>query len=168
MSRKRFLNPGGLYFGSGDLCVETLLGPCVAIVLWFPRVRKGGMCHFQLPGKRRVAEHARDLDGRYGGDAWIWLKQQARAHALRLVDAEAKLFGGARSLSNPKSHLRHDIGAQNIEFVERLLGEAGVPVVGRDLGGEGCRYLRFNLATGEVWVRRGAALNVKAPEEELQ
>jgi chemotaxis protein CheD len=168
MIRKRFLNPGGLYFGGGELWVETLLGPCVAITLWFPEAGKGGMCHFQLPGKRRVAEHARDLDGRYGGDAWIWLKQQMRVHALHLEEAEIKVFGGARSLTNPASRLRTDIGAQNIAFVDELLAGAGVRVAGRDLGGEGCRYLRFDLASGEVWVRRGAALNVGAVREEVQ
>ncbi|MBB1520343.1 chemotaxis protein CheD [Aquipseudomonas guryensis] len=165
MNRKRFLNPGGLYFGSGELWVETLLGPCVSIVMWFPEVRKGGMCHFQLPGKRQVVEHARDLDGRYGRDAWIWLKQQTRVHALNLSAAEIKLFGGSRSLNNPGSSMRQEIGAQNIEFVERLVAETGVRVVGRDLGGDGYRYLRFDLATGEVWVRRGGALNIKALEE---
>ncbi|MBC9248814.1 hypothetical protein A9179_00860 [Pseudomonas alcaligenes] len=165
MSSKRFLNPGDLYFGSGELRVETLLGPCVAIVLWFPKARKGGMCHFQLPGKRRVAEHARDLDGRYGGEAWIWLKQQARAHALKLAEAEVKLFGGSRTLSNPGSSLRQEIGEQNIEFVEHLADSAGLHVVSRDLGGDGYRYLRFDLSTGEVWVRRGGTLAIKALEE---
>ncbi len=164
MSAKRFLNPGGWFFGGGNVRVETLLGPCVSIVLWFPEAGKGGMCHFQLPGKRRVAEHARDLDGRYGGDAWIWLKQQARVHALNPRDAEVKLFGGSRSMNNPGSTMRQEIGAQNIEFVEALMQQTGVRVVGRDLGGDGYRYLRFDLATGEVWVRRGAALNIKALE----
>lgn len=165
MSSKRFLNPGGLYFGGGDLLVETLLGPCVAIVLWFPLARKGGMCHFQLPGKRQVTEHARNLDGRYGGEAWIWLKQQARAHALKMVDAEARLFGGARSLSNRGVQLTRDIGAQNIEWVESMLASSGVRVVGRDLGGEGSRYLRFDLNTGAVWLRHGGALPIKAAKE---
>ncbi len=165
MSSKRFLNPGGLYFGSGDVRVETLLGPCVAIVLWFPHVRKGGMCHFQLPGKRQVTEHARNLDGRYGGEAWIWLKQQARAHALKLMDAEARLFGGACSLSSRSVQSTSDIGGQNIEWVEHMLESSGVRVVGRDLGGVGSRYLRFDLNTGEVWVRHGGALPVKAVKE---
>jgi chemotaxis protein CheD len=165
MSERRFLNPGGLYFGSGDLRVETLLGPCVAIVLWFPKARKGGMCHFQLPGKRRVAEHARNLDGRYGGDAWVWLKQQTRVHALNLADAEVKLFGGSRTLVMPGASQQTKIGTQNIQFVERLMDHMGLHVAGRDLGGEGYRYVRLDLASGEVWVRRGGALNPMVLEE---
>jgi len=164
MSQQCFLKPGELYFGAGDVRVETLLGPCVAIVLWFPEVAKGGMCHFQLPGRRQVVEHARDLDGRYGCEAWVWLKQQMRAHGLRLAQAEVRLFGGARSLSKPESRLRSDIGEQNIVFVEQLMREEGVRVTGRDLGGEGCRFVRFELASGDVWVRRGAALSIESAE----
>lgn len=168
MSSKCFLNPGGWYFGGGDVMVETLLGPCIAIVVWFPAARLGGICHFLLPGPRRVAEHARDLDGRYGYDAWVWLKQQARVQALRMGEAEVKLFGGARSLANPATRQQTDIGRQNIAFVEQLLAESGVKVVGRDLGGEGHRVLRFDLSSGDVWVRRGGALAVKNRKEALQ
>ncbi|WP_271408701.1 chemotaxis protein CheD [Pseudomonas sp. Q1-7] len=167
MISRRFLNPGELHFGKGEVAVETLLGPCIAIVLWYPGARLGGMCHFQLPGTRRVFEHSRDLDGRYGSDAWIWLKQQARVHALKLSEAEVKLFGGARSLAGSAAKPCSDIGRQNIQFVERLMKDAGVRVVGRDLGGEGCRYIRFDLASGEVWVRRGAALMVQPGKEAL-
>jgi chemotaxis protein CheD len=160
MSRSCFLNPGELYFGGGDVRVETLLGPCVAIVLWFAHVRLGGMCHFQLPGTagRRLA--GRELDGRYGVDAWQWLSQQMRLHGLEPAQAQIKLFGGACSLSHPDHSLRSDIGAQNIDFVERLFADLGLKVAATDLGGEGSRFLRFELASGELWLRRGAALAV--------
>ncbi|MBO3274779.1 chemotaxis protein CheD [Pseudomonas schmalbachii] len=164
MRGKRFLNPGDLYFGDQQL-VETLLGSCVAITLWFPRARKGGICHFLLPGRQRVPEHARNLDGRYGNEAWIWLKQQARIHGLKPAEAEVKLFGGARSLTTPNRRLSSDVGGQNVRFAERLVDEAGLRVIGRDLGGEGCRFVRFDPASGTAWVRRGAALNIQAAKE---
>lgn len=165
MSVRRFLNPGGWYFGGGKVLVETLLGPCVAIVLWFPEARVGGLCHFQLPGGRRLSEHARDLDGRYGNDAWTWLKQQARAHLLSPEAAQVRLLGGARSLTSPAARRHSDIGGQNIAFVEQLMRDAGLQVCGRDLGGEGYRYLRLDLGNGELWVRRGAALRIDSRKE---
>ncbi|MBM7059109.1 chemotaxis protein CheD [Pseudomonas sp. UL073] len=163
MTGRCFLNPGDLYFGEETL-VETLLGSCVAITLWFPQARKGGICHFLLPGKRRVPEYSREIDGRYGREAWVWLKQQVRRHALVLEEAEAKLFGGARSLSTADERLDSAVGEQNIRFAESLMAQAGMRVVNRDLGGEGCRYLRFDLSSGEVWVRRGGALQIAANE----
>src|SRR5690606_5865574 len=49
------LLPGALWFGTGDVRLHTLLGSCVAITLWHPRYRYGGMCHFMLPGRSRSA-----------------------------------------------------------------------------------------------------------------
>jgi chemotaxis protein CheD len=160
MTRKRFLGIGELFFGGGEGCVETVLGSCVAITLWFPRQRLGGICHFQLPGRREVAECARDLDGRYGKEAWVWLKQQVRAHGLSLGEAEIKLFGGANSLIDPQTQQFSYIGRDNIDCALRLVAEAGARVVNSDLGGEGCRYLCFDLSCGEVWIRHGEALPV--------
>ncbi|MCU1719427.1 chemotaxis protein CheD [Pseudomonas sp. 5P_3.1_Bac2] len=164
MSRSCFLNPGELYFGGGDVRVETLLGPCVAIVLWFPHASKGGICHFQLPGTARSQEPNRELDGRYGVDAWLWLCRQMRLHGLRPEQAQIKLFGGARSISSTDSSLHSDIGAQNIAFVEQLLADQGLKAQAMDLGGEGSRFLRFELASGELWLRRGAPLTVDSGE----
>jgi chemotaxis protein CheD len=157
MSRRRYLKPGEMFFG-GDVLVETLLGSCVAITLWFPQARCGGICHYMLPQRQReLRQHSRGLDGRYGREAWLWLCQQARAQLLDPALAEIKLFGGARVLVDTLSPGR-DIGQQNIDLAESCLHEAGLQARARDLGGEGHRVLRFDLNTGEVWLRRGAPM----------
>ncbi len=46
-----FLQPGELYFGDGRTRVRTLLGSCVAIAVWHPRLRIGGLCHYMLPSR---------------------------------------------------------------------------------------------------------------------
>jgi chemotaxis protein CheD len=167
MSSKRFLRPGEFYFGS-DALVETLLGPCVAITLWFPLVRKGGICHFMLPQRgRHLPVHQGDPDGRYGREAWLWLVQQVSAHDLLLAEAEIKLFGGSRVLVGQAAAKASDIGNQNISVAEACVSEAGLLVSGRDVGGDGHRVLRFDLQTGDVWVRRGAAIS-KAVIKEIQ
>lgn len=158
MSDKRFLRPGEFYFGANTL-VETLLGPCVAITLWFPAALKGGICHFMLPDRYRyLPAHARDLDGRYGREAWLWLVQQTRVHALALADAEVKLFGGSRVLLGKDAPESQDIGSQNVAMARECIDGAGLSISGCDVGGEGHRVLRFDLLTGEVWVRRGASI----------
>lgn len=44
---------GQLYFGTQAGTVRTLLGSCVALVLWHPQRRIGAMCHYLLPGRQR-------------------------------------------------------------------------------------------------------------------
>lgn len=167
MSGKHYLRPGEFYFGAGEL-VETLLGPCVAITLWFPLALKGGICHFMLPQRsRHLPSHARDLDGRYGREAWLWLIQQTRGNGLALVDAQVKLFGGSRVLLSKDAPESQDIGSQNIAMAKACISKAGLSVNSCDVGGEGHRVLRFDLLTGEVWVRRGASMP-RALSKELE
>jgi hypothetical protein len=47
--------------------LRTLLGSCVAITLWHPTRRIGGMCHFLLPERKRRTNEP--PDGRYGDEA---------------------------------------------------------------------------------------------------
>lgn len=167
MSGKRYLKPGEMFFGA-DVLVETLLGSCVAITLWYPERRLGGICHFMLPQRQRqLFKHSRDLDGRYGVEAWLWLLQQSRSHALQPEQAQIKLFGGSRAVQLGRPEPVADIGRRNIEQAEACLAEAGLTACARDLGGDGHRTLRFDLNTGDVWIRRGEALG-PATLKELQ
>ena len=50
-----------------DTSLRTLLGSCIAITIWHPGRRIGGMCHFLLPSRARRPGDA--LDGRYGDEA---------------------------------------------------------------------------------------------------
>ena len=58
-----FLQPGEFYFGEGKTRVRTLLGSCVAITLWHPRLHLGGMSHYVLPNRQHRKKHD-PLDGR--------------------------------------------------------------------------------------------------------
>lgn len=154
MRQKLFIQPGGWFFGSGQLHVETVLGSCVTITLWQTEQKIGGLCHFMLPTRRRSTTLS--LDGRYGEDAVVWLKQQAQRNGLQINDCQIKLFGGARSLVGSNGY--GEVGLRNICFAEDYLRNEGLTLVSSDLGGLGHRYLRFDLATGDVWIRHGAAL----------
>ncbi|MNM36118.1 Chemoreceptor glutamine deamidase CheD [compost metagenome] len=152
--RRRVLHIGEMYFGSGETWLETRLGSCISIVLWFPQAGKGGICHFLLPFKRMPVKNTGSLNGRYGNEAWNWLNQQVSKNGLSLGEAKIKLFGGACSIScSTKTH-PYSVGEQNVQFVETLMERAGVQVLSRCLGGTGSRFIRFDLATGDVWVRR--------------
>lgn len=158
MSDKRYLKPGEMFFG-GETLVETLLGSCVAITLWYPQASKGGICHFMLPERRRVLRsHSRNLDGRFGREAWLWLQQQSRALGQPLDAAQIKLFGGSRVLHSSSAHGGGDIGRKNVELADACLQQAGLQACARDVGGNGHRVVRFDLNTGYVWVRHGDSL----------
>jgi chemotaxis protein CheD len=162
MSQRVFVNLGEVYFGTGDVQVETLLGSCVAITFWHPLRRLGGLCHFVLPARRRPAASTvsaetadQELDGRYGEDALLCLLKEIQRHNTVATDYTVKVFGGGRilGLASP----RKPIGQANAEFALEILQRQQLQVSAQDIAGEGYRYLRFDLSNGDVWVRHGHA-----------
>jgi chemotaxis protein CheD len=63
-----FLGPGDLYFGDRTVRIRTLLGSCVAVTLWHPFARIGGMCHYVVPSRRHLGK-TNELSGHYADEA---------------------------------------------------------------------------------------------------
>ncbi|MFL9924394.1 chemotaxis protein CheD [Herbaspirillum lusitanum] len=161
MSAERiFVSPGEVFFGQGDCYVETLLGSCVAIVFWHAEQGLGGLCHFLLPARQRQGrkENGQEdvelpLDGRYGEDALRQLLAEIKRHKTRVADYEVKVFGGSRTMDTVL--LQKPVGQANAQFALDILKQHKIPIAAQDIEGDGYRYLRFDLNTGDVWVRRG-------------
>ncbi len=152
-----FLQPGEWYFGEGNTRVRTTLGSCVAIVLWHPVRRIGGMCHYMLPSRGRPSDEP--LNGRYGDEALELLLNEIRQAGTRLQEYELKLFGGANMFS-PETRRDDDVPSRNVAFARELLQRYRLRAVAESLGGVGYRQLIFDISTGDVWMRQGSgALN---------
>ncbi|GGM30856.1 chemotaxis protein CheD [Dactylosporangium sucinum] len=139
-----FLYPGGFHFAGAGTRIATLLGSCVAVTLWHPGRRVGGMCHYMLPGR------GGGFDGRYAGDAFALFMGELARTGTEPAQYHAKLFGGGAQLFTDRAAA---VGPANVEAGLRLLDGHGFAVVARHLGGTGVRRLRFDLATGDVWLQ---------------
>lgn len=148
-----FLGPGDFLFGDGRTRLRTLLGSCVAITVWHPQLRHGGMCHYLLP-ERGGSPDGRD--GRYADGALAMFLREMAARGTQPGDYETKLFGGGWMFA-PRSGGGNgratDIGCGNIEAGRRLLRRNGFRIVAEHLAGGGHRHLVFDIASGDVWVR---------------
>ena len=144
-----FLRPGEFHFGQGHLRLRTLLGSCIAIVLWVPKLNMGGMCHFMLPQRRhRIA--APTPDGRYADEAMQLFDQALLQYGISAQQCQAKLFGGGRMFGEHIATL--DIGERNLTAAYHLLAERRIPIVAEHVGGYGHRRIVFDIWSGDVWV----------------
>ncbi|HOB94953.1 MAG TPA: hypothetical protein PK306_03705 [Aquabacterium sp.] len=146
------LMPGQMHLGQHVASLRTLLGSCVAITLWHPLKRIGGMCHFLLPRRARRAGDA--PDGRYGDEA---VAEMVRTLSLLRTDPKdyvAHLYGGADTMSGVSAAL-FNIGERNIEQGWALIEQYGFQLDGIDVGEDIPRTVALNLATGAVTMRRG-------------
>lgn len=153
----RFLLPGQWFFGSGG-SVRTLLGSCVAVTMWHPRLLVGGMCHFVLPSSRKA--RGKVLDGRYGDQAIDALVQSAQRTTPRLLEFRVGLYGGGQMFSGTRDETP-EIGENNIEAAHALLDSYGLLIRQIDVGGTGHRNVALDLETGTITLRRGPLTLVK-------
>lgn len=129
--------------------LRTLLGSCVAVILYDRSARIGGMAHIVLPDSRGQGEGS----GKYVDSAIPALLNDLGTLRGRpgRVNLEARLVGGASMFRSSGSN--GDVGRLNAEASERLLSVIGIPIVARDLGGTTGRNVTLDTATGVVLVR---------------
>lgn len=133
----------GQYEISSDpnVVMHTLLGSCIAACLCDPVAKVGGMNHFLLPGK------ADDKDGnlRYGINSMELLINGLLRNGAARDRLQAKIFGGAKMLSNLKN-----IGESNADFARWFLEEEGIKCVNSSVGGTRGRKIRFWPYSGQA------------------
>jgi len=142
------INPGG-WAVETERPISTLLGSCVAVCLYDPKLLLGGMNHFLLPSKKVGAGDDTDvvLAGDYAMEVLVNAMLARGAHKNRLV---AKAFGGGNIVSS----IRMAIGDRNAEFATEWLTREGIPLTASDFGGPWSRKVLCVPSTGEAFCRR--------------
>lgn len=143
-----YLYPGGIFADPRPHRVTTILGSCVAVCLWDPVCRVGGINHYLLPlwnGEGLPTP-------RYGNVAIDLLVERLLIFGCSRGRLTAKFFGGAAMWENSNGLL--SIGERNIDLARRTLERHRIPVVGADVGGEAGRKIIFDTGSGSVLLRR--------------
>ncbi len=144
-----YLHPGEWFWGD-NAHIRTVLGSCVAVSFWHARTHVGGLCHYLLPERPRPAASDVPPDPRYGPDVVGMMAAKAR----QLGPPESftvKVFGGG-SISQGPTGTR--VGERNVEVATSELKRLGYTVAAIDVGGPLSRHLVFDLASGDVWLKR--------------
>jgi len=146
----RTIHPGAWAI-EPDRPLSTLLGSCIAVCLFDPMARVGGLNHFMLPNIRRGNNDDVDslLSGSYAMEALLNALLQHGAKKIRL---QAKAFGGGTIIdtSGPLT----SIGTRNAEFTKEWLAREGIPLLASDFLGPWSRKVLFVPTTGDAFCRR--------------
>ena len=146
----RTIHPGAWAI-EPDRPLATLLGSCVAVCLFDPQARVGGLNHFMLPNIRRSSNDDVDtlLSGSYAMEALLNALLQRGAKKVRL---QAKAFGGG-TIINTSGPLM-SIGTRNADFTKEWLQREGIPLQASDFLGPWSRKVLFVPTTGDAYCRR--------------
>ena len=155
--RAIFLRPGELFVCCEPSLVTTVLGSCVAVTMFNPRLRVGAICHALLADPRKSAAQTQENPEpfKYVSLAIPAMLEMFRSLGIHLEETEVKLFGGANVLMNSRESLpEQGIGAVNVHRAQTLLQESHLRVSRTHVGGVRGRKLIFNTATGEVLLKQ--------------
>jgi chemotaxis protein CheD len=125
--------------------LTAVLGSCVGIALYHPRLQVGALAHVVLP----------DSSGRTAAEAKF--ADTAVPHMLKMLEKHgafasglvAKIAGGS-CMFGTGGPLQ--IGDANIKAAMKILEELRIQIVGKDVGGSSGRRINFDPTTGNVIV----------------
>ncbi len=160
-----FLDPGEYFVGDHRYQVRTLLGSCVSMIVWHPRLQFGAMSHFLLAQRQRpLSSDAEGLDGKYADESLQLMLRELMHAGVPVEQCQAKVFGGGNMFPDHALPEALKVGLHNGQAALALCKLHGLTVVAQDLFGDGHREIIFNVRKGEVWVRQTAAGCVRPSE----
>lgn len=146
--RAHNINPGG-WAVEFERPITTLLGSCVAVCLYDPKLRLAGMNHFLLPSRAKTSGDDIDviLAGDYSMEVLLNTMLNKGAAKQRLI---AKAFGGGTIVTS----IQMAIGQRNAEFAKEWLDREGILLSAQDFGGAWSRKVIFTPDGGDAFCRR--------------
>ena len=127
------------------------LGSCVAIMLYDPATRIGGLAHTLLPDESMARD--RSNPAKFPAPAIALLIAEVTRLGADIRRFRAKLVGGASMFANLIPAGSINIGDRNLTASRRALAACGVPIIAEDVGSDHGRSVHFFLDDGRVEVR---------------
>jgi chemotaxis protein CheD len=133
-----------------EVLVTYALGSCVAVMVYDPEVRVGGLLHLMLPDSTIDLERGHQRPFMFADTGVPLLFRQSYelgADKRRMI---VRIAGGAQMMDERGVF---DIGRRNQVAVRKILWKAGVMIESEAVGGNLSRTVRLEMSAGTVWVR---------------
>jgi len=151
-----YLQPGEAFLARKPTIIRTILGSCVGVTFWSPRLGCGALCHALLPKCPKNPRSGFTL-----ADGYRFVDFSIREIARRFDElgaqrgeVQVKLFGGSDVLPIGGGVTRPaTVGRQNCDVAVELVEAEGFRLAASSLGGVRGRHIEFNTRTGEVRLR---------------
>ncbi|MBN2163963.1 MAG: chemotaxis protein CheD [Pontiellaceae bacterium] len=133
-----------------DIVATYSLGSCVGVCLYEPRLKIGGMLHFQLPESKIDAVKAKNRPDMFADTGLTHLLEMMQAKGARRAGLTVKIAGGASMQNGPNSF---EIGKRNCIAIRKALWKVGLMIKAADVEGSIARTLFMDVSTGIITVK---------------
>jgi chemotaxis protein CheD len=153
-------NQRSVQVGLGELAVTkdttvvltcTGLGSCIAMCVYDPFTKSGGLAHMLLPTCRTRHDISSPPVKYIDTGAPLLINRLLKQGSLK-ENLIVKITGGARMLQIP-GYSQLNIGQRNIEEIKATLAREGVPILGAEIGGGFGRSVHFYLDSGRILIQ---------------
>ena len=141
------------------LLVSYGLGSCVAVAIYDPELKIGGMAHIMLPESK--GRDRPTTPGKFADTGISYLVGELIKRGALVKRMRCKIVGGSQMFKLPGSTHeassldrvpRAQIGGRNVQAVRKALRENSIKLIAEETGGDHGRTVRFNPSTGEMEV----------------
>ena len=163
LDKKTFLQIGKLIIAKQPTKIWTVLGSCVAVIIYSKHKKIGAMCHAQLPVRDWHGEPcsancpnachvkvAADNDLRFVSCAVNYMVKKLNSMGIKNSELHTAIIGGSNAFNifnDGKS-----VGQKNAEKAIQMLKDYRLRIIKIDTGGRRGRKVTFNSSTGEIKV----------------
>ena len=134
--------------------VTYALGSCVGVGVFDPANSVAGLLHILLPESSLDAEKAAKNPCMFADTGVVQLLNRCQEMGAAKSRLRVWLAGGSAVMDTRGVF---NIGKRNQLAVRKALWKAGLLTLSEDLGGQGSRTVRLELATGTFWIRAAGA-----------
>jgi chemotaxis protein CheD len=142
---KYYLYPGSVFISKTPHIVDTVLGSCIAVIIWNPVLQFGSISHYMLPEWNGTGQPV----NKYGNVAISYLIKQMLVLGSNRADLRAKVFGGSINKINGV----FNIGSRNTELAFNILKKEKIRVISQSVGGTLNRKAIFYSNSGDVLIK---------------
>ena len=166
---EHFIGIGQAHVESGKaVFVARALGSCIAVAIYSPFTKVGGMAHVLLPTNNRQMQEKNSITprkvaegqvARRADEAVAYLVSEIErknriSYGARQFVLRAKIAGGAELFPRTKGLNSLPMGPKNIRSVREVLKSRNIAIRGEEVGGNWGRNVYFYLDTAKMIVKK--------------
>jgi chemotaxis protein CheD len=141
-----YLHPGNLCASREPVNLSFIVGSCVGICIFNPRLSIGGAAHYLLPLQGDEGAPS----PRYGDVAIKQLLDGMMQAGSTRKDLRAHIYGGACVVQAFQDSKHASIGDKNVRVALDMLSQEKIAVVHQETGGQKGRKISMRTDTGEI------------------
>ena len=134
-----------------DSMVTYALGSCIAVAVYDPAAKVGGLLHYMLPDSTLDAAKAKETPAMFADTGIPLLFKSCYKLGADKKRMVVKVAGGA-SILDESNFFR--IGQKNIMAMRKLFWSNNVLIDAEDTGKNFNRTVRIDLGTGKFYIKR--------------